>query len=289
LDLRSIQLNLIATLNRRPEPYHERIRQCAGQAMQTESGGGVDPNGGIRFKQPDLDQKLHYDHWPRKCLVDHFLQPGLSQAAYRQGHGRLGDFTEGVYHAAIRRSEERAEAKLWRDGRMGPYEIRVTKLVSLARETAGQLQIRYELDRLPAGLPIHFAVEFNFAAMPAGASDRYYYDDRGRRLGPLEIVQDLTNVSRFGLVDEWLGLDVSLELSEPAGLWTEPIQTVSQSEGGFELVHQSSSVTPHWEFMAPADGRWYVEITLTLDLSAAQAKQLAEAPSPRRRQPVGAH
>ncbi|MFO0918930.1 MAG: alpha-amylase/4-alpha-glucanotransferase domain-containing protein [Planctomycetaceae bacterium] len=217
-----------------------------------------------------------------------FFAAGLSHAAYRQGHGRLGDFTEGVYHASIRRSDERVEGKLWRDGRMGPYDIRVTKIASLSRDTAGQLRVRYELDRLPAGLPIHFAVEFNFAAMPAGASDRYYYDDRGRRLGPLETVQDLANISRFGLVDEWLGLDVSLELSEPAGLWTEPIQTVSQSEGGFELVHQSSSTTPHWEFMAPADGRWNVEITLTLDMSAAQAKQLADAPAPRRRQTAGA-
>jgi alpha-amylase len=58
-----------------------------------------------------------------------------------------------------------------------------------------------------------------------------------------------------------------------------PIQTVSQSEGGFELVHQSCAVVPHWEFLVPADGRWTVQLTLSLDTSAAQAKQLAETSS----------
>ena len=42
---------------------------------------------------------------------------------------------------------------------------------------------------------------------------------------------------RIGLVDEWLGLDVSLAASKVGGFWAFPIQTVSQSEGGFELVH----------------------------------------------------
>lgn len=281
LDLRTIQVNLLATLNRRLEPYHERIRQCARQGLQTESGGGVDPNGGIRFKQPDLDQKLAYDPWPRKSLVDHFLQPGTTSDAFRDGHGRLGDFTEGVYHAVLRRSDDQVVARMWRDGALGPYEVRITKSVSLSAAAGNALVVRYELERLPAGLPIHFGVEFNFAAMPAGAPDRFFYDEQGRRLGTLETRVDRRGCRRIGLVDEWLGLDVSLDFSEAASVWTQPIQTVSQSEGGFELVHQSVSVTPHWEFTAPDDGRWGMQIALSLDTSAAQARQLAESP-PRR-------
>jgi alpha-amylase len=286
LDARSIRVNLLATLNRRFEPYHERIRECAALAFHSAHGGGVDPNGGIRFKQPDLDRKLAYDHWPRKSLVDHFLQPGLSHEGFRDGHGRLGDFTEGVYHAVMRRSDEQVEARLWRDGALGPYQVRVTKTVSLSAAAGSMLVIGYELERLPAGLPIHFGVEFNFAALPAGAPDRFFYDEQGRRLGTLETLHDRRSQSRIGLVDEWLGLDVSLDFSAPASVWTQPIQTVSQSEGGFELVHQSVSLTPHWEFVAPGDGRWSVQITLTLDTSAAQARQLAESPPRKQLQPT---
>ena len=75
--------------------------------------------------------------------------------------------------------------------------------------------------------------------------------------------------------DEWQGLDVSLELSRKAGIWTFPIETISQSEAGFELVHQSVSVTPHWEFVAPKDGPWTVDIRLICDTSLARARQLA--------------
>jgi alpha-amylase len=283
LDLRAIGVNVLATLNRRPEPYHDRIRACIAEGMQTDVGGGVDPNGGVRFKQPGLDQKLIYDHWPRKSLVDHFLQPGLDHQSFQQGNGRVGDFTEGVYHAVIRRSDERVEAILSRDGKLGPYDVRIIKTVSMSASDGSTLVIRYELERLPADLPIHFGVEFNFAAMPAGAQDRYFYNADGDRLGTLDALLDRDKMSRIGLVDEWLGLDVSLEFSTPASLWAQPVQTVSQSESGFELVHQSTSVTPHWEFLGPADGRWSAEITLTLDTSAAQAKHLAESP-PRRQQ-----
>lgn len=278
LDLRTISTNLLATLNRRFEPYHDRIRECAGQATLEGTGGGVDPNGGVRFKQPGLEGKLQYDRWPRKSLVDHFLQPGLSFDSFSQGVGHVGDFALGVYQSLIRRSPTRVEARQWREGRVGPYTILLAKTVTLTANRSALLEVQYELERLPAGLPIHFGVEFNFAAMAGGASDRFFYDDCGRRLGMLDARIDQAEMTRLGLVDEWLGLDVSLDFSQPAQIWTMPIQTVSQSESGFELVHQSCAVVPRWEFIVPDDGRWNVRMTLACDTSAAQARQLASAP-----------
>ena len=58
----------------------------------------------------------------------------------------------------------------------------------------------------------------------------------------------------LGLCDEWLGIDVALKTSRPTDFWTFPIETVSQSEGGFELVHQSTVVQPHWLVDAGAGG-----------------------------------
>jgi hypothetical protein len=152
----------------------------------------------------------------------------------------------------------------------------VTKTVSLDANAGGRLEINYELSNLTPGQQFHFGVELNFAAMAAGADDRYFYDAAGRQIGRLESIHQLESAERIGLVDEWLGLDVSLDLSQPGGLWTFPIQTVSQSEGGFELVHQSCAVVPHWEFIADKSGQWSVRLDLSVDTSAAQAKQLAE-------------
>jgi alpha-amylase len=286
LDIRAIQINMLATLNRRSEPYHDKIRQHAGQANHA-GGGGVDPNGGVCFKQPGLDQKLQYDAWPRKSLVDHFFQPGLLYDAYAQGHGQLGDFTEGVYQSKIRRGADRVEATMWREGKLGPFPVKLTKSVAMTSAEGGTLDIVYTLENLPANLPIHFGVEFNFAAMPAGAADRYYYGEHGQSLGTLDSRLSTSPSSRLGLVDEWLGVDVALETSQPASFWTQPIQTVSQSESGFELVHQSCAVIPHWQFTAPADGRWTVRLCLSVDTTVSQARALAELrPSSRQLEPV---
>ena len=226
---------------------------------------------------PISDKKLIYDKWPRKSLVDHFLPPGLDPAAFRNGDGEIGDFVLGVYESRLRRSPGRVEAVLARDGVAGPHRFRLEKSIALETSAGGRLQIRYELSNLPPGERFHFAVEFNFAGLAAGAADRYYYDANGRQLGQLESVLALKQMERIGLIDEWLGVDVSLEPSTPTDVWTFPIQTVSQSEGGFELVHQSSAVVPHWEFISPADGRFSVTLTLATDTSAAQARELTKA------------
>lgn len=276
LDVRSTRHNLLATLNRRPEIYHEKIRQAA-QGVGPRSGGVASIDDLIKFKQPDLDKKIAYDTWPRKTLVDHFLRPGLTLDEFQRGEGEIGDFVTGVYDALLRRSNERVEVKMSRVGTAGTQAAKITKTVALETAHGSTLEIHYLLENLTPSEPVHFGVEFNFAGMAAGAPDRYFYDSAGQQIGPLESVHDLGDSDRIGLVDEWLGVDAAVETSVPARIWTFPIQTISQSEGGFELVHQSTTVVPHWEFPAPADGKWEVTLKLPIDTSAAQAKQLREA------------
>ena len=272
LDIRETRINLLSTLNRRPEPYHQTVRDAAGMGGEV----AAENHEGVRFKQANLDQQIVYDHWPRKSLVDHFLRPGTTIDEFQRGESGIGDFVLGVYETRIRQSKRRVEVVMSRNGRVGAHRISMTKTVSLDTASGGSLEIQYELEDLPPGEAIHFAVEFNFAALAAGAEDRYYYNDAGIQLGPLETVQALDEGTRIGLVDEWLGLDASLDFSRSAGVWTFPIQSVSQSEGGFELVHQSSAVIPHWEFVADDSGYWNVQLQLATDTSMAAARQLAE-------------
>jgi alpha-amylase len=146
----------------------------------------------------------------------------------------------------------------------------------MSKKRPGELLVHYQLDELPQGVPLHFAAEFNFATMPGGASDRYFYDANGEQLGSLDACIDLPESSRLRLVDEWQGLDVSVEWTQDGGVWASPIETISQSESGFELVHQSVAVSPHWNFVAPEDGSWTADLRLTVNTSLAQARQLAE-------------
>ena len=281
LDIRAIRHNLLATLNRRPEIYHEAIRQAANPDGNGDDLNAASIQGEIKCKQENLDQKIMYDDWPRKALVDHFLQPGLSLEDFQDGHGHVSDFHTGVYQSLLKRSRERVEACFARRAPLASYSVQVTKSVALETSKGAQLQIRYDLEDLPVGMPIHFAVEFNLAGLPGGADDRYYYDHTGARQGRLDETLNQPHCERIGLVDEWLGVDVSLEFPMPCSCWAFPIETVSQSEGGFETVHQACCVVPHWEFVVPEDGRWSVELTLGIDTSAALAKELANTAEPR--------
>ena len=112
----------------------------------------------------------------------------------------------------------------------------------------------------------------NFAGMPAGLDDRYFSDIEAQQLGQLGSRLNLENAFGLNLTDEWLGLDVGLKMSRPTRFWTFPIESVSQSEGGFELVHQSVAVLPHWLVEADKEGRWSVTMQLAIDTSRAERR-----------------
>jgi 4-alpha-glucanotransferase len=179
------------------------------------------------------------------------------------------DFTTAIYEAKIRRNTDRIQVQLVREGSACGAAVRITKGITLDAGS-GTLSIAYLLENLPQDRPLHFAVEMNFAGLPSGADDRYYHDLDGNRLGQLGAQLDLGECLGLHLADEWLGIDVGLETSRPTYFWTFPVETVSQSEAGFELVHQSAVVQPHWFVTGDRDGRWSVTMQLSLDTSRAE-------------------
>jgi hypothetical protein len=278
LDVRTICHNLLATLTRRPEAYHAKV--LAGAHGADDGVSSIHDR--VVFKQEGLDQQVVYDSHPRKSLIDHFYDPSTTVDQVATGQAtEQGDFVQGQYTAKIRRNPERVQVMLSRAGHVGDVPVTITKGVTLAAGSSS-LEIAYLLENLPPNQPLHFAVELGFAGLPAAADDRYFYAADHEVLGDLGQRLDLTNASSLGLVDQWLDIDLCLSLDRPGGIWTFPIQSVSQSEGGFELVHQSTVVLPHWIVRGDAEGRWSVTLTLDIETpattnSAPQAAMAAAA------------
>ena len=70
---------------------------------------------------------------------------------------------------------------------------------------------------------------------------------RGRHLthnGP--VWATLTPDGATLIVGESMGVDVSISVDPPAELWRLPIETVSQSERGFERAYQGTSLVFSW-------------------------------------------
>jgi hypothetical protein len=269
LDVRTICHNLLATITRRPEAYHRKVLQGPSNA----NGNVASIHERIVFKQAGLDEKLQYDKYERKSLVDHFWDNDVTPQSVSRGEAdERGDFLTGVYEAKLRRNnDEKVQLLMTREGRANGLPIKITKGVTL-EAGSNQLEIAYLLEGLPQDYPLHFGVEFNFAGLPSGADDRYFYRGAGERLGQLQTTLDLASATDIGLVDEWLGINVKWTANQPTNLWTFPIETVSQSEGGFELVHQSVCVVPHWFVRGDSDGRWSVTMTITADTTLAESR-----------------
>jgi alpha-amylase len=268
LDVRSICHNLQATLTRREEAYHHKIRQ----PVHTDGQPVASIHDRVVFKQAGLDQHLQYDPYRRQALVDHFYDDNVTLDAVALGTAaERGDFADGTYEAKLRRNPDRVQVQLSRQGRAGEHRLGITKGITL--DAGGStLEIAYLLEGLPSRKPLHFSVELNFAGMPAGADDRYFYYGQHERLGQLGTHIALSDARDLALVDEWLGLDVRILAGRPTNFWTFPVQSVSQSEGGFELVHQSVVVQPHWFVLGDESGRWSVTLKLVIDTTLAESR-----------------
>ncbi len=75
LDVRAIGLNLLATMMRRPEAYHQQVQ--AGQDAQADSTASIHDR--VVFKQPGLEHRLQYDRQTH-TYVDHFWPEATSLA-----------------------------------------------------------------------------------------------------------------------------------------------------------------------------------------------------------------
>lgn len=255
LDHHEKTINLTAVMTRREEAYHTRlvqaVRAAQGVENQTESAASIHER--VKWKEPGLEKLLFYDPWPRDSLVDHFYPVGTTPDALRQCQvGDWGDFAGRPYKVHSPRGRT-GVVTLERTGLAGPPEnpvpVTILKRIVLGGESA--LEIRYVL-QFPEGAPAHtlFAVEFNLTLSAADAPDRNFFSHQGENLNNLTTTLHRLDEPALGMVDEWLGLELRLQADPPAGFWTHRVETVNDSEDGFERIHQGAAVFPHWRLAA---------------------------------------
>jgi len=260
LDVRSIGHNLLATMQRRPEVYHEKIRHGAN----TDNQNTASIHDQIKFKQEGLDQMLIYDQSPCHSLIDHFWEAGSTHDEFVSGQlPAEGNFVDGHYTSTLRRSPERNQVLMVCDGMASGVPVKITKGITLNANDS-TLSIAYMLENLPSDQDLRFGIEFNFAGMPAGQDDRFFSDADGQPMGQLGESLNLDKCESISLTDQWLGLSAKLTWDQPGTLWTCPVGTVNGSEGGFELVHQSVKVVPNWLIRGDLNGRWVVRMELKI-------------------------
>jgi alpha-amylase len=102
--------------------------------------------------------------------------------------------------------------------------------------------------------------------------NRYFELPAGRRpLSWSAAVPSSELGHRLKVVDEWQNVAATIEAPSAKELWITPIETISESEEGFERVYQGSQILAVWPVELAAGKPWTGEISLRVESAHSAA------------------
>jgi hypothetical protein len=270
LDFRPSAVTLINSLQRRVEAYHERLRNA------TQATGRVASiHDQTLAKEGGLEHRLRYDRWPRHAFRLLLFSTGKVHADYEALH-----LEESAIFAGGNYQVERAtphdvklalEAPLCHaiPGGSPGDKLRAVKAFQFGWHKKGfDVSCRLNLERSGSEFraaetiaPVQFIVglEIVLNLLAPNSPDRYFeFPGKRHPLAWSGVVEG----SHLRVVDEWQDVAVTLEAPCASHLWVAPIETVSESEEGFERVYQGSQILAVWPVELVPSGKWSGETVL---------------------------
>lgn len=230
LDYRPLSRNMSDVLARRRESYHRPSGENAG------SSDGASIHELAKKMPPGAEDILRYDWHPRYSLLDHFLHPDTTlEKLSRVDYGEQGDFVNRPF----RRDRAKGSLLLERDGHVwaGNERLAVTVRKKVTPVPEG-LHVVYEIEnRSAAAADMIFASEWNFYLLE---------DEIEEREGVFHLLRGR----------------LALAPSGSAELWRFPLRTLSQSEGGYDIIHQGFCLLPVWNIQMAGGGGTSFQIEL---------------------------
>ena len=255
LDYKPRSFNLINTFSRKEEVYHKDVLRSQSHQMTLTgtTNGAASIHDVVRVKEVGLEKLLTYDRCRKACFVEHFLGTETTLDSFSSGrYTELGDFECGKFEHEIKYGNKQVSVVLSRDGSVikgdKKFPISVKKTFTVFVDNP-EIDARWEIiNSGTEDLDIWFGIENNFSLLAGNAPDRYY-EINGMR--PSESVLASKGESRdiyeTKLIDKWSKISIIIDTVPRTDLWRFPIETVSQSEGGFERTFQNSSLLFHWK------------------------------------------
>lgn len=240
--------DLINALMRRQEAYHDQVLRQVADTEKAPREGPSSIHERVWSKESNLSALLRYDRYARNILRT-YLFPAAKQCDdfdYLQLEETTelasGAWTMNGNGPALLTLERPAHVRL--DGKSVP--LNAIKTIEIAVTGASlRLDCRLSLTAEPAiAEPLALGTELVFNLLAPDAPDRYFLANEVRR--PLEFNGEVI-ASRLVIVDEWQRVKISMDANPQPRWWIVPIETISQSESGFERVYQGSAILAVWK------------------------------------------
>jgi hypothetical protein len=275
-DIRPVRHALAAVLRRRPEASHAIL--VAHERALAKNGGSAAASGGVgsihemvSTKEPGLAGRLHYDAYERRSGLVHLLAPGTTPGAFARAEAaELGDFVADAFVVEATGGDVGSGwVRLRRDGvartPAGDLPVRVTKtIVAGGDRRTPTLAVEVHLENRGAGpLEATLAVEWATTMLGGGGNPAAYYLLDGDRVAH-DSAASRASLASLRSGNEYVGLDVATAVAPAAETWISSIDTVSNSEAGFERVYQGSALVFCWPLVLSPGSATTVRIEHTV-------------------------
>lgn len=217
IDYRPLSRNLSDVLSRRREAYHSE----PDDAGAGEKGAARSIHEIGKKLPPEAAELMRPDRRQRCSLRDRFYLPGATADDFRRGDdGEQGDFADGEFaaEAAAGRLTMERRGVVRAGGETFPVAIRKT-----VASAGGTLRVDIEVENLSdRPLALVYGSEWNILAFPP----------------------ELELLGRQGCA--LYGGRLRFEPAGAEAVWSFALRTLSQSEGGFDIIHQGYCLCPIW-------------------------------------------
>lgn len=213
--------NFLSTFSRKFESFHKK----AAEAKRGENNGIKSIHDINASKEEGLNKLLIYDNNLRFGFVDHVFDKMPSEDdIYRSKTG------SPLFYTLLKKTIGKNSITLIfkNDLLTKKIEFSTTKpLITFSYEAAEETQYLF--------------TEFNFTLLASTDLSRYYLINGVKPDSPEMASSGISDkVTSVSMIDLWLKTGISIDISTPLFLYRYPVETVSQSEEGFERTYQGS-------------------------------------------------
>src|SRR6266567_5959924 len=266
-DFRPAAATLVNSILRRPEAYHTRLREAAGNPAP---GAVASIHEQTRVKEPGLERFLRYDRWPRHAFRVMIFDPSGTHADYETLELREDAAFAGSAYTVKNSAPAGAELfcadSLLVHDKTKPTAPRLLLFKSFSFnpsqngfEVACEITLKFkELLEKPVAVGIESVINLLAPTEP----DRFFETPLGKKNlrfsgsmpGPI-----------LRMEDGWQRVRIALHAPLVEDFWVSPIETVSESEEGFERVYQGSQILAVWRPPLTAQKIWSARLVCRLE------------------------
>ena len=243
-DYKPKSVNLINTIMRRPEKYHQKLKEKVTNPANSSSGiPSIHEASHVNAEALSLE--LFYDNYPRYSFIEHCFEKDAHLEDFITSQTKeiaAPFYRNSNYKILSGKQSTGADFSYSMSG--GSTSLDIIKSICIDKNIRAEYRL---INSSQLDAKLNFGIEFNFSI----------YDPT------LSISKGIFRQDALEINDVWYGVKLNFNFGEEVLIWHFPIETVSESESGIEKTYQGLCVVFIWDLAMLPTG----ERNLCLDLS----------------------